>query len=890
MLAKFKLLMLILVLSLFVACGGNDGGSDDGDGPNDTSIQCDDGCLIASVCYADGETDPDNPCLVCSPSSAVDNWSDNDGASCDDGNFCTTGDSCMAGVCSENSGTPCGAGETCLEDDDICCLSGVPDYLACNDLYDVASFDECGNELSVIEDCPDSTGTCSSGICGCIDGWTGDDCDQCVVYVDQSSGDTGHSGRSWDQALATVQAGIFAAAADHCQVWIAAGTYYPTVETTLGDARSKTITLSPGLTLYGGFSGSETDVDERNPEQYETVLSGDIGTVGDRTDNAYHVVTGADGCVLDGITISDGYAWNGATAGGGLTLTTGTMTIVNCTFDGNQSYNRGGGIFVEDGDLTVTDSRFIDNASSNGGGVLCRDGRLSIDKSTFTDNEGYGGAIGSQTCDCTITNSRFLNNNSEYWGGGLTIGSSSSSMPPSTSSLTNCVFINNRSESRGGGISVFGEVVSLNNCTLTLNRAEDGGSGLYVSSDSDMTITNTIFWANSHPDTAVGSQIQILDDTASVTISSSLIQEGCAAIEHATCSSGNVSRDPRFIDARAGDVRLRPDSYAIDYGNDDLAPDLDIDGLSRYAWDEYTDIGAHEYDGHTRLVRAYGQGNEVTAVFSYLIFESTEGATFTLTNGPAVVSRTFDSRGYRIVMTLDTPLATDGDYSLTISGIVDYLARPIPEPISTEIAVYRPLVDETFDDNLMPDWHFVDDAGAVINAPSDWAVADQVLYQRSNIYGESGDARYGTRMLMQHSTGIWPQWTNYIVSADIVSGDNDGLGLVIRHHGENLYYKVDLDSQRSFTRIYKVHQGIHTLLDERSSTTPYTRNTPFNLKVDVHNAEMWFYINGTSVFDHPVIDETTTDGGGNSGIAGLYTWGSGDDGDVAFDNVQVIGH
>ena len=111
----------------------------------------------------------------------------------------------------------------------------------------------------------------------------------------------------------------------------------------------------------------------------------------------------------------------------------------------------------------------------------------------------------------------------------------------------------------------------------------------------------------------------------------------------------------------------------------------------------------------------------------------------------------------------------------------------------------------------------------------------------------------------------------------------------MRHHGENLYYKVDLDSQRSFTRVYKVHQDTHTLLGERTGR-PYVPNTSFNLKVEVHDAEMWVFIDNVSVFDHPVMDETTTDGGGNSGIAGLYTWGSGDDGDVVFDNVQVIGH
>ena len=200
--------------------------SNNSDDPDETPVLCDDGCLIAGVCHSDGETDSDNPCLVCNPSSATDNWSDNDGASCDDGNLLHDGDgdSCLAGACSENAGSPCEAGETCLEYDDACCLSGIPEYLACNDQGDVASFDDCGEELAVVTDCPDLTSSCSSGICSCMSGWTGDDCDQCVVYVDQATGDNGHTGRSWDQALATVQAGVYmAAAADHCQVWIAAG-------------------------------------------------------------------------------------------------------------------------------------------------------------------------------------------------------------------------------------------------------------------------------------------------------------------------------------------------------------------------------------------------------------------------------------------------------------------------------------------------------------------------------------------------------------------------------------------------------------------------------------------------------------------------------------------
>jgi hypothetical protein len=243
------------------------------------------------------------------------------------------------------------------------------------------------------------------------------------------------------------------------------------------------------------------------------------------------------------------------------------------------------------------------------------------------------------------------------------------------------------------------------------------------------------------------------------------------------------------------------------------------------------------------------------------------------------------------MLTLDAALDSSESYVLTTTGWLGLDGTPVPDDHSSvTVSVYSELVTETFDDNLLPSWHAVDDAGADINGPSDWVVADKVLYQQSNIYGEGSDGttRYGARMLMQSSPGFWPRWDNYTVSADIVSGDNDGLGLVFRHHGEGLYFKVDLDSQRSFTRVYRVLQETHTLLAE-STALPYSRDVPFHLEVEVHDAEIWVFIDGQSVFTQPVIDETVADSAAAHGIAGLYTWGSGDDGPVAFDNVTVIG-
>ncbi len=63
-----------------------------------------------------------------------------------------------------------------------------------------------------------------------------------------------------------------------------------------------------GVTLYGGFSGDETTLDERDWTRNLTVLSGDIGESGNQADNSMSVVKGADDAIIDGFVIEDGYA------------------------------------------------------------------------------------------------------------------------------------------------------------------------------------------------------------------------------------------------------------------------------------------------------------------------------------------------------------------------------------------------------------------------------------------------------------------------------------------------------------------------------------------------------------------------------------------------------
>ena len=104
------------------------------------------------------------------------------------------------------------------------------------------------------------------------------------------------------------------------EIWIAEGVHKPT-----GDQdRTVSFQLESGVIPYGGFagtSGSEGDFSSRDSETYLTVLSGDIGTPNDSSDNSYHVVssTGVTWTAgLDGFTITGGNAngdyphWSGA--------------------------------------------------------------------------------------------------------------------------------------------------------------------------------------------------------------------------------------------------------------------------------------------------------------------------------------------------------------------------------------------------------------------------------------------------------------------------------------------------------------------------------------------------------------------------------------------------
>lgn len=407
------------------------------------------------------------------------------------------------------------------------------------------------------------------------------------IYVDSTA--TGNNnGTTWANAYTDLKMALDSAPAQTI-ICVSKGTYFPTCTTN----RTISFQLKSKTCLYGGFNTStgDTTISTRDWENNPTILSGDIGTRGDSTDDSYHVVKGANDAVIDGFIIERGNS-NSTTyehmLGGGMANLSVSPYILNCTFQNNHAIHAGAMYNRTGASPVIKNCMFLNNSVVwYGAGVYNLDNCAPYilncrfvenhNDSVSSGNTRNGGALYIlDTCNVTLVNCEFIKNNMRGYGGGIFIQRNSHVC------LYNCSFYRNIGmwyERGGGAISVYGD-----SCTVTIN--------------------NCILWKDS---SVYSGEIYLRPNTGcNATIKNSNIEGGWNGSKVYTSENvqnlgGNINSKPLFNNPDSLDLSLNPGSPCIDTGDNSLVQtEKDINGDTRITdgnsdQTATIDMGSYEY-------------------------------------------------------------------------------------------------------------------------------------------------------------------------------------------------------------------------------------------------------------------------------------------------------
>jgi hypothetical protein len=186
---------------------------------------------------------------------------------------------------------------------------------------------------------------------------------------------------------------------------------------------------------------------------------------------------------LDSVRIADNTATATPTStnpvgrGGGVYVSQGNVTLSGTQVVSNSAY-RGGGMHVSQGSVTLSGTQVVDNSASYGGGVCVREGSATLNVSGGRIDRNSASSTGGGVCvregSATLSGTQVVNNSAYYDGGGLYIASDSATLNVSGGR------IDNNSASYGAGVFVWDGNATLSETQVISNSAANFGGGVFV--------------------------------------------------------------------------------------------------------------------------------------------------------------------------------------------------------------------------------------------------------------------------------------------------------------------------------------------------------------------------------------------------------------------------
>ncbi len=322
-----------------------------------------------------------------------------------------------------------------------------------------------------------------------------------TIYRVSTTGSDANDGSTWAQAT-TIEHALSLATAGGDEIWIEQGTYNIT----------KTLNITEdNISLYGGFSGDETAISQRDWMNNLTMLDGG---------SALRIMRiAAENIIVDGIWFQNGYGKSVYGSAISAYSNKGSISykLENCTFKNNNVNIHGGAInnsAYQNGrvESKIINCEFYDNTAEDFGGAIynyTQDAESLIDfvlsDNHFENNTAdSGGALNNYAYDgeinCYIENTELLGNSAIDEGAAIKNVSSRSGGGSVNFEMLDCDIIKNTANKRSGGIVSYGvKKGAIKGCNFLNNQGGDDnelGIAIQLSNCKDFSIVQCSFIGN----------------------------------------------------------------------------------------------------------------------------------------------------------------------------------------------------------------------------------------------------------------------------------------------------------------------------------------------------------------------------------------------------------